>query len=183
MRTRRIRRKMQNLTKAHIALLVYFALVAAIIITCYFLLIHKTASPQFRELTKQEKALDLPKPSRIDSSDAGCKTYEIDGYECSRHLDLLFEDTSVRPAIQRSLARNGWTHRKVPNPDRDLPADSKVRFETYDMYTKGSPTGDLCAELETNFNANYKPSGPWSVSLNMFDETTNCKSYVSYPVL
>lgn len=147
----------------------------------YWMFVHKPSSAEFLELQRQEKVLNLP-AGRRDTSDFGCQWVQYENKtECSRSITRVYTDTSSKKQIERSLSANGWTPKTdtMDITNTDLNKDLRIHTESYDFYAKESSQGKLCAAVKLEYNANYKKSGPWAVTLDLFGKTESCQKRIS----
>lgn len=159
-----------------------FILIVLLLAGFYWFRIHKPTSPEFIELQRQEKALNLPK-TRRDTSDFGCQwvSWEKET-QCMRDITLVYENTGLKTQIEQSLISNNWLPQKdatIQPGNSNFDKASPVHFESWDLYIKNSSQGKLCAVVKLEYNANYKKSGPWAVTLDLFGKTEDCQSHIS----
>jgi hypothetical protein len=152
-----------------------------VLIGCYFIFIYKPSSPEFRELQRQEKALNLPEPWRRDTSDFGCQWVLLEQEtQCVRYISLVYKDTGAENTIKQSLIEHGWLSRKdsaINLNSGDFDKSQTVHFDSWDLYIKQTSTGQLCAVVKLENNKNYKTDGPWAVAVTFFDKTEQCDSH------
>jgi hypothetical protein len=161
---------------------VIFTIIFLLIVGGYFGFIHKFSSREFLELHREEQALHLPKPWRRDTSDFGCHkvTYKNET-ECDRHINLIYTDTNLKTLIEQRLSNSGWSshHDRGTNfSSKDFNKNELIHFDSWNLYTKDSPLGKLCALVTVESNANYKKDGPWAVTLQLFGKTEDCNRHI-----
>jgi hypothetical protein len=179
------RRKHATLLQISIASIMAMGVLVSIVAIGYLVFIHKPNSPEFLVLKGQEQELGAPQPWRRDTSDYGCQRprfLEHNEIQCFRHIDLVYKDTSVKPALQAKLLSHGWIHypedKAMDASGPDFDTSRIVHFDSWDLYAKRVNGKLLCATVELEYNANYKKDAPWAVSLHLFDKTERCDAHV-----
>jgi hypothetical protein len=170
------------LSRRKLLVVITYALSIACGITWF--VAHRHHSPEFLELHTQEIALQLPS-GRRDISDYGCHRplfLDNDEIQCHRNITRVYTDTSLKSFIEDNLVKNQWAHHDTdkamslsgPSFDKNAP----IHIASWDLYTKSSSQGMLCAVVSLEYNFNYKKSAPWAVTLDLFGKTENCQSHL-----
>jgi hypothetical protein len=175
--------RLRSLARKH--RLLFAILLLVIVAISYLVFIHKPSSPEFLVLRAEEQSLSFPKPWRRDTSDYGCQRprfIDHDEIQCWRHIDLIYMNTGVKTELQSKLLSHSWTHypedkaMSLSGPDFDK--SKSVRFDSWDLYAKTVNGKPVCAVVKLEYNANYKQSAPWAVSLDLFAQTERCSAHI-----
>lgn len=119
-------------------------------------------SPEYKELTRQEKALGLPKPDQRNSSDYGCKWDSWDEtMRCNRQITLTYNDITKVGQIRDRIVANGWNETSY---DEYIGQDRQEDALSADQISQGIMPK---AASRTSYHFSPKPGSEGNICINI----------------
>lgn len=153
-------------------------------------------SPEFKELSNQEKALQLPAADKRYYSDEGCRWVSSGSddpgkkqWGCSRSIALTYEgDIRKAGQIRDKLVANGWKEKgyvEYIGPTQQTDALSVDQISqgmspkpasrtSYFFVPKPSAQGDLCTRMYINAQGDKRNPTKPSIDLELYGKSLGC---------
>lgn len=146
-------------------------------------------SPEYKELTQQEKALGLPKPDHRSSSDSGCQWDSWDETtNCNRKITLSYNDITKVGLIRDRIVANGWhetSYDEHIGSDRQEGALSASQISqgmmpkaashtSYHFSSKAGNEGNLCVSMIAWSHGDERNPVDPLLTVSLYGKTHGC---------